>query len=96
LKKHPCSDCKGPSKDRCHGLGEERPVLIKRALERVYPDTTKTIVLKEIIIAFLEEHKSTKFTFKCSKCHRAECQRAESQHAELKTDDSQTPSEINA
>jgi hypothetical protein len=77
LKKHPCSDCKGPSKDRCHGLGEERPVLIKRALEKVYPDTTKTIVLKEIIIAFLEEHKSTKFTFKCSKCHRAECQRTE-------------------
>jgi hypothetical protein len=72
LKKHPCSDCKGLSKDRCHGIGEERPVLIKRALERVYPDTTKTIVLKEIIIAFLEEHKSTKFTFKCSKCHRSE------------------------
>jgi hypothetical protein len=72
LKKHPCSDCKGPSRDRCHGLGEERPVLIKRALERVYPDTTKSIVLKEIIIAFLEEHKSTKFTFKCSKCHRLE------------------------
>ena len=72
LKKHPCSDCKGPARDRCHGIGEERPVLIKRALERVYPDTTKTVVLKEIIIAFLEEHKSTKFTFKCSKCHRSE------------------------
>lgn len=54
-------------------------------LERVYPDTSKTIVLKEIIISFLEEHKSTKFTFKCSKCHRAE----------FKTEDSQL-SEINA
>jgi len=72
LKKHPCSDCEKPSKERCHGIGDERPLLIKRALEKVYPDITKTIPLKEILIQFLEEHKSTKFTFKCSECHRKE------------------------
>ena len=72
LKKHPCSDCKKPSKERCHGIGEDRPLLIKRALEKVYPDTSKIITFKEILIQFLEEHKTTKFTFKCSECHRKE------------------------
>lgn len=72
LKKHPCSDCKCVSTERCHGLGEERPLLIKKALEKVYPDISKTIILKEILVQFLEEHKTTKFTFKCSKCHRKE------------------------
>ena len=72
LAKHPCSDCKKPSKERCHGIGEERPLLLKKALERVYPDTTLSVTLKEILIAFLEEHKTTKFTFKCSDCHKAE------------------------
>ena len=72
LKKHTCSDCKNPSKERCHGIGEERPLLIKRALEHVYPDISKTVTLKEILIQFLEEHKTTKFTFKCSECHRKE------------------------
>jgi len=28
--------------------------------------------MKEIIIAFLEEHKYTKFTFKCHSCHKNE------------------------
>ena len=72
LKKHPCSDCTKPSKERCHGMGEERPLLIKRALEKVYPDISKSVTLKEILIQFLEEHKTTKFTFKCSECHRKE------------------------
>ena len=72
LKKHPCSDCKGPSKERCHGIEEERPLLIRKALERVYPDQSKPVVLKEILVAFLEEHKSTKFTFKCASCHLKE------------------------
>lgn len=69
LRKHPCSDCSKPSEERCHGIGEERPLLIRRALERVYPDTTQEITLKEILIAFLEEHKTTRFTFKCKSCH---------------------------
>jgi hypothetical protein len=72
LKKHPCSECKEPSEERCHGLGEERPILMKRALERVWPDTSKAICIREILIAFLEEHKTTKFTFKCKACHKAE------------------------
>jgi len=69
LKKYPCSDCNNPSKERCHGVGDERPKLIKRALEKVYPDITKEVELKTIIIAFLEEHKYTEFTFKCRYCH---------------------------
>lgn len=72
LKKYPCSDCKNPSEARCHGIGEERPLLIKRALERIYPDISKTITLNQIIVAFLEEHKITKFTFKCVSCHKKE------------------------
>lgn len=72
LKKYPCSDCGCPSEQRCHGIGESRPLLIKRALEKVYPDISQSVTLKEIIIQFLEEHKTTKFTFKCTKCHRKE------------------------
>ena len=72
LNRFPCSNCSNPSEQRCHGIGEERPLLIKRALERVWSDTTKSIMMKEIIIAFLEEHKSTKFTFKCTTCHKSE------------------------
>ena len=72
LKKHPCSDCKKESKERCHGIGEDRPLLIKRALEKVYPDITKSVTMKQVLIAFLEEHKTTQFTFKCSHCHRNE------------------------
>lgn len=72
IKKFPCSDCNGPATDRCHGIGEGRPLLIKRALEKVWSDTSKPISMMEIIIAFLEEHKYTKFTFKCNQCHKNE------------------------
>ena len=72
IKKFPCSDCGNPSTDRCHGIGEERPILMKKALEKVWPDTTKPIIMRQIIIAFLEEHKYTKFTFKCRNCHKNE------------------------
>ena len=72
IKKFPCSDCNKPSTERCHGIGEERPLLIKKALEKVWNDTTKPITMKKIIIAFLEEHKYTKFTFKCHTCHKNE------------------------
>lgn len=72
MKKHNCSDCKNPSQERCHGIGDERLILIKKALEKVYPDISKPVSLKEILIQFLIEHKSTFFTFKCSSCHRNE------------------------
>ena len=72
IKRFPCGECNSPSTERCHGIGEERPLLIKRALEKVWSDTTKPIRMKEIIIAFLEEHKYTKFTFKCHRCHKIE------------------------
>jgi len=72
MKKFPCSECNSQSTERCHGIGEERPLLIKKALEKVWPDTTKPITLKEIVIEFLEQHKYTKFTFKCHSCHKNE------------------------
>ena len=72
MKKFACSDCEAPATDRCHGVGESRPLLLKRALARVWPDTSKPITMKEIIVAFLEEHKNTKFTFKCHQCHLKE------------------------
>lgn len=72
IKQHPCSDCGKASTDRCHGIGEGRPLLIKRVLEKVWSDTSKPIKMKTIIIAFLEEHKYTKFTFKCNTCHKNE------------------------
>jgi len=72
IKQFPCGECNSLSTERCHGIGEERPLLIKRALEKVWSDTTKPISMKEIIIAFLEEHKYTKFTFKCRDCHKNE------------------------
>jgi hypothetical protein len=69
VKKFKCSDCGASASERCHGKGEERPLLLKRALEKVWPDTSKPISMKIIVIAFLEEHKTTKFTFKCHTCH---------------------------
>ena len=72
IKNFPCSDCNNSSTERCHGIGEERPLLIKKALEKVWSDTSTPITIKEIIIAFLEEHKYTKFTFKCHSCHKNE------------------------
>lgn len=72
LKTWCCEDCGGKAEERCHGIGEERGILLRRALERVYPDTTKVIELDEIVYAFLEEHKNSAFTFKCSQCHKNE------------------------
>ena len=68
-----CEDCNdNPAENRCHGLGDERPKLIRKALQRVYPDITKEISLKEILIAFLEEHRTTQFALKCKVCHDKE------------------------
>jgi hypothetical protein len=74
LKQHPCA-CGKPSVERCHGSivdGEDRPSLIRKALARVWPDTSKQIMTLDIVLAFLEEHKNTKFTFKCHDCHQKE------------------------
>jgi hypothetical protein len=72
LKKFNCHDCGGKSEQRCHGLNEDRPLLIRRALQKVYSDISKPIKMKDIVIAFLEEHKTTTFNFKCKKCHDIE------------------------
>lgn len=72
VRKFPCADCGGKSTDRCHGIGDERPVLLLRALERVYPDISVPTSLELIVFEFLELHKPTKFALKCNPCHKAE------------------------
>jgi hypothetical protein len=73
LKRFPCAGCNGKSEQRCHGKGEERPELLRRALRKVNPDITVRISLREIMVAFLEEHTlSMGFTFKCAACHKDE------------------------
>lgn len=72
LSRFPCDDCGAPSKERCHGIGDERPIILRRALERIYPDISVPVALEDIVVEFLELHKPTKLTFKCSGCHAAE------------------------
>ena len=73
VKKHKCADCKiNTAAQRCHGENEDRPILLRRALERVYPDMSTVIQMKDIVIAFLEEHLNSKFDFKCESCHARE------------------------
>ena len=75
LSKHKCADCGGKATDRCHGVNEDRPTLIRKALERAWPDTSQKIQMIDIVVAFLEEHKNTSFTFKCNPCHKNESKR---------------------
>jgi hypothetical protein len=65
LSQHPCA-CGKPSTDRCHGIGEERPLLLQRALDKIRFPTTH----EEIIVAFLLEHVDTGFSLKCKTCHQ--------------------------
>jgi len=71
-KTYTCEDCGGVPEDGCHGIGEDRPILLRRALEKIWPDTSKKANMKDIKIAYLEEHKSTRYALKCKACHRAE------------------------
>ena len=71
LSKHKC-ECGKPAKERCHGVGEERPLLLRKALEKVYPDTSQKVKLRTIIEAFIELHIDTNLAFKCTDCHRQE------------------------
>ena len=70
--------CGSKATQRCHGRGEERPVLLGRVLRRMCPagcdDNIRiTVKLRDVVVAFLKEHKhSPGFGFKCAPCHRAE------------------------
>jgi hypothetical protein len=76
MHQFPCSgnSCEAVSTQRCHGHNESRPELIRRALKKIWPDTSKPITLREIAIEFFCQHRTTKFTFKCYTCHKAEPQ----------------------
>lgn len=70
MKKHPCCECGAQSEQRCHGVGEERPKLLQRVLDRqVYP-----VKWKKVLCEFLHEHIYTGFCLKCRQCHLKEGQ----------------------
>jgi hypothetical protein len=97
MKKHPCEDCGMPrsgrfcfiagfrncSEQRCHGLGEERSVLLKRALMKVHPDANKPLLLRTLVIAFLDEHKYSNFALKCTPCHKRETEMLRNRNREI-------------
>ena len=73
LQQYKCHDCEGPATDRCHGQNEERPKLIKKALQIVRARSpTGSIPLRDLAIEFFRQHIPTNFTFKCRTCHRKE------------------------
>lgn len=72
VKKQKCPDCGREAEERCHSVGNERRILMKRALEKVWPDTSIKIKLRKILVAFMDEHVGTEFTFKCARCHSKE------------------------
>jgi len=76
MRQYPCSGngCEAVSTQRCHGHNESRPELIRRALKKIWPDTSKPVTLRAIAIEFFCQHRTTKFTFKCYTCHKSEPQ----------------------
>ena len=70
VRKYTC-ECGLPAKQRCHGIDEERGVLLRRAYDRVCQSGVP-IRLKDIVIAFLWEHTASDFCLKCVACHKAE------------------------
>ena len=72
VSRQTCPECGEPAQERCHARGEERPVLLKRALDRLDPDGSRPLPMLSILEAFFNEHKWSGFTFKCSNCHRKE------------------------
>ena len=74
-----CFDCNRIAEQRCHGIGEERPVIVKRAFlklrEKAETEGKDEISLKEWKIEFFEQHKGSGFNFKCIECHAVETKR---------------------
>ena len=53
-----------------YGPFEKDTDIIKLVLNEVYPDTTKEITLKEILMAYIEYHKQCHISFFCKKCNK--------------------------
>ena len=65
--------CGAPAAERCHAPNASRLQLIKRALDRVWPEpTVRPMRLDALLLAFLEEHAGTGFALKCAVCHLQE------------------------
>ena len=64
--------CNCKVKEIFYGIDIARADLIRKALEKVQPDITEEIILKDLLIAYFEEHKSYKLTFQCRKCYLKE------------------------
>jgi hypothetical protein len=70
--KHKCEDCGGPAEEGCHGIGEERPILITKALVNCCPVLPCKIWLEDIVVEYVRLHKSTQYALKCKLCHKNE------------------------
>ena len=73
VKSHKCSDCEALAEQRCHGIGQERPKLVKEAFQNMVSKSDNGFVsMKDVLVEYFRLHKTTKFTFKCADCHRKE------------------------
>ena len=54
----------------CYGPFNSQKKIIKSILHDIYPDITKEITLKEILIAYLEYHKKCHIYFVCKSCSK--------------------------
>ena len=59
-----------------------RADLIKKALEIVQPDIKVEIMLKDLLIAYFEQHKIHNISFKCDKCFLKQTYDTDSLHKE--------------
>lgn len=72
VRMHGCEVCEKQATERCHGIGDERPELIYRALAKVYPDITVPTSFGDIVVEFVRQHIGTGFGFLCRECHKKE------------------------
>ena len=70
--KHKCEDCGGPAQQGCHGIGEERPLLIFKVLRRRCPVLPCEIYLDDFISEYFLAHIPTRYALKCTACHEKE------------------------
>ena len=64
--------CGSKVKEIFYGIDKTRGILIKDALKKSYSDITEETTLKNILVAYFEEHRECDITFQCRKCYLKE------------------------
>lgn len=72
VKSFPCADCGGVATERCHTSAYPRPVILRMALEDVWPDTSSNVKIVLVFKRYIELHKECGLLFKCRSCHAKE------------------------